>query len=184
VTRNRQVLFIQGGGHGAHDEWDDKLVDSLQREIGEEFDVRYPRMPWEDEPNLRTWGPAIRQELGMVADGVVLVAHSVGATILMQELLREPPERKVGGIVLLSAPFPGVGGWPGDQLPLNLGDLLPRDAPVHLFHGAADHTVPPSHAGMYSRAIPQAHVHLLPGRDHQLGNDMAEVAAVIRDEVR
>jgi hypothetical protein len=28
MTRIRQILFIQGGGAGAHDEWDDKLVES------------------------------------------------------------------------------------------------------------------------------------------------------------
>lgn len=34
VTRIRQVLFIQGGGAGTHDEWDGKLVESLRRELG------------------------------------------------------------------------------------------------------------------------------------------------------
>ena len=31
MTGRRQILFIQGGGVDAHDEWDDKLVDSLRR---------------------------------------------------------------------------------------------------------------------------------------------------------
>lgn len=26
MTGNGQILFVQGGGAGAHDEWDDKLV--------------------------------------------------------------------------------------------------------------------------------------------------------------
>jgi hypothetical protein len=34
MARTQQILFIQGGGAGAHDEWDDKLVDSLRRELG------------------------------------------------------------------------------------------------------------------------------------------------------
>ena len=46
----QQVMFIQGGGEGTHDEWDDKLVDSLARELGEGFEVRYPRMPDEETP--------------------------------------------------------------------------------------------------------------------------------------
>ena len=41
--RKRQVLFIQGGGAGAHDEWDVRLVDDLQRALGDEYEVRYPR---------------------------------------------------------------------------------------------------------------------------------------------
>jgi len=34
--------------------------------------------------------------------------------------------------------------------------------------------------GLYARAIPQAVVRRLTGRDHQLNNDMSEVAADIR----
>lgn len=47
MTRTQQILFIQGGGAGVHDEWDDKLVDSLRRELGDGPGVRYPRMPGE-----------------------------------------------------------------------------------------------------------------------------------------
>jgi pimeloyl-ACP methyl ester carboxylesterase len=51
---------------------------------------------------------------------------------------------------------------------------------VHVFHGLQDETAPPSHADLYARAIPQARVHQLPGRDHQLNNDLSEVAEAIR----
>ena len=51
---------------------------------------------------------------------------------------------------------------------------------VHVFHGLDDKTAPPSHADLYARAIPQAQVHQLPGRDHQLANDLSEVAKTIR----
>ena len=30
MSSARQILFIQGGGEGTHDEWDHKLVDSLR----------------------------------------------------------------------------------------------------------------------------------------------------------
>jgi hypothetical protein len=50
MTGIRQILFIQGGGAGAHDEWDDKLVESLRRELGAGHEVRYPRMPGEGDP--------------------------------------------------------------------------------------------------------------------------------------
>jgi pimeloyl-ACP methyl ester carboxylesterase len=52
--------------------------------------------------------------------------------------------------------------------------------PVHLFHCLDDDTAPPAHAELYAGAIPYARLHLLPGRDHQLGNDLGEVAREIR----
>jgi predicted alpha/beta hydrolase family esterase len=78
----RQVLFIQGGGAGAHDEWDRKLAESLRRELGAGCEVRYPRMPGEADPGYARWSSAIRRELANLADGAVVVGHSVGAAIL------------------------------------------------------------------------------------------------------
>ncbi|WCN83300.1 alpha/beta hydrolase [Micromonospora sp. LH3U1] len=176
-----QILFIQGAGAGTYDEWDNKLVDSLRRELGDGYEVRYPRMPDEDDPSYATWSAAIRREIAAVADGAVVVGHSVGGTILVNALAERPPERELTAIVLIAAPFVGAGGWPGDgfESPYDLGATLPRGVPVHVFHGLQDETAPPSHADLYAGVIPQAQLHRLPGRDHQLDNDLSEVATVI-----
>lgn len=182
MTGAQQTLFIQGGGAGAHDEWDDKLVESLRRGLGKGHMVRYPRMPGEDDPAYTRWGPAIRRELAALGDGAVVAGHSVGGTILVQSLAERPPRRRLAAIVLIAAPFVGHGGWPGTEfeLPGDLGARLPYGAQVHVFHGLEDETAPPSHADLYARAIPRAQVHRLPGRDHQLNNDLSEVAKAIR----
>jgi pimeloyl-ACP methyl ester carboxylesterase len=186
MAGTRQLLFVQGGGAGAHDEWDDKLVDSLRRELGDGYEVRYPRMPEEDDPSYATWSAAIRRELTALDDGAVVAGHSVGATILISALAERPPRRGLTAIVLIAAPFVGAGGWPGDEfeLPHDLGARLPHGVPVHVFHGLLDETAPPSHADLYARAIPQAHLHRLPGRDHQLDNDLSEVAKTISPDDR
>lgn len=178
----RPVLFVQGGGAGVHDEWDHRLVASLERALGDGYDVRYPRMPDEDDPSYLTWRPAIRREVADLADGAVVVGHSLGATLLVATLAADPPPTAVGAIVLVSAPFVGEGGWPGEGfgLPNDLGSRLPPGIPVLVFHGLDDDTAPPAHADLYARAIPGAQVHRLPGRDHQLHDDLTEVAAAIR----
>jgi hypothetical protein len=51
--------------------------------------------------------------------------------------------------------------------------------PIHFFHGLEDEVAPVAHVELYARTIPQARVHRLPGRDHQLSNDLTEVAAAI-----
>ena len=182
MTRTRQILFIQGGGAGAHDEWDDKLVESLRRELGGGHEVRYPRMPDEGDPGYARWSAAIRREMADLDDGAVVAGHSAGAAILVNALAGQPPEKGLAAIVLIAAPFVGPGGWPSDEFELtgDLGARLPPGARVHVFHGLRDETAPPSHAGLYALAIPQAQVHQLPGRDHQLNNDLSEVAGAIR----
>ncbi|MEW2331698.1 alpha/beta fold hydrolase [Micromonospora chersina] len=181
MAGTRQILLIQGGGAGVHDEWDDKLCDSLRRELGNGYEVRYPHMPDEDDPSYARWSAAIRREMAALDGGAVAVGHSVGATILVNALVERPPEQELRAIVLVAAPFVGAGGWPGDEFELrhDLGARLPQGVPVHVFHGLRDETVPPSHADLYARAIPHAQLHLLPGRDHQLNNDLSEVAKAI-----
>lgn len=178
----RQVLFVQGGGAGVHDEWDAKLVASLEQELGCEYEIRYPRMPDEADPRYGTWKTAIEDELSALADGAILVGHSLGGTVLVNALAQRPTHRRLGALFLIAAPFVGDGGWSSDELepPPDLGARLPPDTPVHVFHGLDDATAPPVHAELYARAVPQARVHRLPDRDHQLNDDLREVAAAIR----
>jgi predicted alpha/beta hydrolase family esterase len=182
-----QLLFVQGGGgENVHDAWDNKLVESLERDLGPDYEIRYPRMPDEDDPKFARWKVALRKELDKLDDRAVLVGHSIGATILVHSLAEVPPERPPAGIFLVSMPFVGKEGWPSDEIQPkpDLGVKLPRQSPVYLYQGSADETVPAKHAELNAKAIPQAVVRKLVGRDHQLDNDMSEVAADIRGLTR
>ena len=178
----REVLFVQGGGENVHADWDDKLVASLRSELGSNYDIRYPRMPDEDDPSYETWKATLQKELAALNDGAIIVGHSIGGTILINALAERLPERKLGAIILVAAPFVGEGGWDSDDWTpqRGLGDKLPGGVPIFLFHGVADDTAPPAHAKLFAQAIPQSKLCLLPGRDHQLNNDLSEIAAVIR----
>lgn len=181
MREKRQLLFVQGGGIGVHDEWDSKLVASLQRGLGDDFDIHYPRMPNEDDPSYELWKPALEQQFTMLRDGAILVGHSVGGTVLIRLLAELGAIPKIGGIFFIATPFLGDGGWSFDgvQFSPDLGGRLPQGVPIHFFHGLADKTVPSSHVELYARAVPDGRVHRLPGRDHQLNNDLSEVASVI-----
>ena len=176
-----QVLFVQGGGKDVHDEWDNKLVESLGRELGQHYEIQYPRMPREDDPSYARWKKALETALETLKEGAIVVGHSVGGTILLKVLTEHVSAKKLGAVFLVATPFVGKGGWPSDDLefPADLGARLPQDVPIHFYHGLQDETAPPEHADLYARAIPQARVHRLAGRDHQLNNDLSEVAAAI-----
>lgn len=184
MVRHPHILFIQGGGgSNAHDEWDAKLVESLKRKLGDNYEVRYPRMPDEGDPSFTKWKPAIEREIAELGDQAVLIGHSIGGTMLINALAQREPERDLAAIMLVSAPFVGDGGWPTDEFetPADLGAKLPRGVPVHIFQGTKDDTTPAAHAQLYAEAIPQAQLHMLHGRDHQLNNDLSEVSDVIRE---
>lgn len=176
------ILFVQGAGKGVHDEWDHKLVDSLEHELGTDYSVRYPRMPDEDEPRYLGWKAALLDEFKTLGQGAILVGHSVGGTVLLHALAEERPTLKPGAIVLIAAPFIGDGGWPSDdiQARTDFVERLPADVPIFLYHGTEDQTVPFAHVKLYAKAIPQAVVRALANREHQLDNDLSDVARDIR----
>jgi hypothetical protein len=89
----------------------------------------------------------------------------------------------LGAPVLISAPFIGAGGGPATRS--HFGAISPSNcqAAPRCFCT----TVKPTRwfrrrtSSFYAAAIPGAHVRRLPGRDHQLNNDLAEVARDIRE---
>lgn len=178
----RQVLFIQGGGEGVHDHWDNMLVDSLERKLGPDCSIRYPHMPEEGDPQYSRWKFALERAFPDLDQGAILVGHSVGGTVLINVLADGVLPQSPCGIFLISAPFVGMGGWPsGDIRPMSdIGASLPAGMPVYVYHGGDDHDVPFEHADLYEKAIPRAVVRRLAGRDHQLNNDLSDVAADIR----
>jgi predicted alpha/beta hydrolase family esterase len=178
----RQILFVQGAGQAVHDTWDDKLVHSLERELGPACRVLYPRMPDEAQPRYAAWKAALLREFDELENGALLVGHSVGGTMLLHVLAEERLKFSPGALVLVAAPFIGEGGWHSDDISphTDFAKRLPRDMPVFLYHGVDDDTVPIAHAQLYAKAIPQATLSELPRRDHQLNNDLRDVARAIQ----
>jgi len=178
----KRVLFVQGGGEGVHDRWDDKLVQSLERELGEGYRVRYPRMPNEGDPRYCAWKAALFDEFDLLEDGAILVGHSVGGAILIHTLAEQPPRARFGGIFLIATPFIGEGGWPSDDIKprADLSERLPVGVPIFLYHGTEDDIVPVAHVHLYAKRIPHAVVCISERSDHQLNNDLSQVARDIR----
>ena len=174
------VLFIQGAGRGAYDE-DKRLAESLRRTLGPRFEVRYPAMPNEDDAPYEQWRQQIEQELADVGGPVVLVGHSVGASVLMKWLSERKDKKALAGVFLVACPFWGGDGWRYEgyeelALPPGFAAGLPPWTPVYLYHSRDDATVPFDHLALYAQALPQATVRAFDEGGHQLNDDLSAVA--------
>jgi predicted alpha/beta hydrolase family esterase len=176
------VLFVHGGGEGAH-EADEKLAVSLRDALGGGYDVRSPKMPNEGSPEVEAWKDRISEELAAMDGEVVLVGHSVGAFVLLKYLSEEEPEKPVAGLLLVAAPYVGTGGWELDEYALreDFASELPEGLQVFLYHGRDDEEVPFEHLALYEANLPRAAVRVSDGRGHQFGDDLSEVARDIRE---
>jgi predicted alpha/beta hydrolase family esterase len=177
----KQILFIQGGGEGAHAA-DRDLAKSLRDKLGSEYNVRYPTMPEEENAGYEAWKDQISTELAKVDDQVILVGHSVGTSMLLKYLSEENLKNSIAGIFLIAAPYWGTEGWHVDEFDLNEDHAakLLKAIPIFFYHSRDDDTVPFTHLALHAQKFPQATIREFDGRGHQFNNDLSEVAADIK----
>jgi predicted alpha/beta hydrolase family esterase len=149
-----QMLFVQGAGAGVHDQWDNKLVESLEWELGADFSIRYPQMPNEDDPSYAVWKPALIDECARLPDGAILVGHSIGGAFLLHTLVEERSRLRPAALFQIAAPFLGEGGWHSDEIEMRPVRQPRMGLPVFLYHGTDDQVVPFTHARLYAKAVP------------------------------
>jgi predicted alpha/beta hydrolase family esterase len=182
MPQERSILFIQGGGGADGYEADAKLVASLQATLGEEYPIRYPRMPGDDEPSA-SWEKQIGEEISAMGDGSILVAHSFGASALLQYLSEHVIKKQIAGVFLVAAPFWGEGGWQYEEvfsMREKFADFLPKDVPFFFYHSRDDEEVPFAHFELYKEELPWAVFREQESGGHQFGNNLAMVAKDIR----
>lgn len=177
------VLFVQGGGEGAHKE-DAALAESLERALGDTYRVYFPKMPDEADPKFASWTQKIASEVSSQDGEVLLVGHSLGGAALLKYLAEEEVPKPVAGLFLLAAPSWDANEWNFDdlKLPAHLDKTLAYIPRIYLYHSRDDAVVPFGHLALHSARLPRAIVRAVDRGGHQFGNDLSHVAKDIGSE--
>ena len=179
---NKCVLFIHGGGEGAY-EADRLLAVSLQNALGTAYDVQYPQMPNEEDPQYERWKAQIETKLAALKGEVILLGHSLGGFVVVKYLSQARLAHSIAGLFLLAAPYVGEDeGWHSSELalPRDIAAKLGGTWPIFFYHSRDDEFVPFEHLALYAAKLPRATVRAFDGRGHQFKNDLADVAEDIK----
>lgn len=175
------VIFIQGGGEGGY-AIDARLVVSLHTALGEPYEVRYPQMNTNETLPDFGWPEQIGKVISGINGEVILVGHSLGASMLLKFLSENEIPKKIDGIFLVSAPF-----WNGDEdwmqglsLQVNFENRLSKDVPLYFYHCRDDEEIPFAHLDLYRQKLPWAIFREIPTGGHQLNNDLTIVSKDIK----
>jgi uncharacterized protein len=177
----KQVLFIQGGGDDGY-KADAKMVDSLKAALGNGYEVIYPQMLDDESVSDFGWPRQIGAAINDIEGDVILVGHSLGASLILKYLSETKIQKKISGIFLIATPF-----WSGEEdwvkgltLQHDFAGKLPENIPIFLYHSIDDEEVPFEHLSLYAQKLPQAVVHEIKKGGHQFNNDLKFVAEDIK----
>jgi uncharacterized protein len=176
----KRILFVQGGGKGAYDA-DALLAANLGSNLGPEYEIRYPAMPNEAAPDYSAWKQRISEELAGFTSDDFIVSHSLGASILLKALA-DGMECPVKTAFLVSTPYWGGEGWTQwPEVALSEEEVvrLSEGLALYFYHSSDDDVVPGAHLDLYAKAFPQSTVRRVEGLNHQLDNDLSEIATDI-----
>jgi uncharacterized protein len=170
------ILFIHGGGEGAYSA-DKKLVDRLSEGLGDRYEIIFPQVPDESDPDYEKYKITIEEELNKIASGLILAGHSLGACLMLKYISEREIKKDIYGIFLLSTPFWGPGGWEFEGFSINneLAAKRVSNTPVFFYHGTDDEIVPFSHMALYEAKFQNAKFREMAGQGHQFEDDLSEV---------
>lgn len=177
----KQIIFFHGGGSWEDYDADEKLVASLKSQLGPGYSFHYPFLHDNGSPDLGRRGQ-ISHEISAGSDSIILVGHSLGASMLLACLSETEIKKNIEGIFLIATPF-----WNGDddwvaafKLQTDFAERFNTEIPLFFYHCRDDKEVPFDHLSVYKQKLPWASFREIPAGGHQLDNNLTIVADDIR----
>lgn len=178
----KKVLFIHSAGPQGHHEGSDYLVTYLRDTLGPGYDVLFPEMPDPENPNYKAWKEKLKKELAAVDDKLILVGHSLGASVVLKYLSEETFQKSISGLFLIGTVYWGKKDWKVKEYVLDkdFSSKLPHIPQIFLYHSKDDEVVPVTHLRYYAEELPKARVREFDSRGHLFGKGLPELVEDIK----
>ena len=178
----RQVLFVHSSGPQGPGEGSSSFASRLQDALGPEYEVTHPILPDPEDPHYVPWSNRLGELLEELRGPVVVVGHSLGASVALKHLATSGGWDRIAGLVLVATPFWGTRDWEAEwALPEGWPEPAAKLPPIYLFHSRDDEELPLTHLDRYGERLPKATVRPLEGSGHLFDRgDLSEIAEAIR----
>lgn len=178
----KQILFIHSAGPQGSGEGSSGLIEYLSNALRDDYVIQHPVMPEPENPRYEGWKKKLKEELEIMEGDLILIGHSLGASVILKFLSEEKYSNHIEALFLVSTPF-----WKKKDsqieefvlqknFELKLKDLLP----IYFYHSKEDEWVPFSHLDIYSKALPQATIRVLEGHEHEFASGLPRLVEDIK----
>lgn len=162
----------------AHQQWQS----SLDKELGEDFEIFIPRMPNPDNAHYPEWKIWFEKMIPFISDEVILIGRSLGGIFLAKYLSENICPKKIKTVVLIGAPF-DVGSREslGDfTLSASLEKFSGQVEKIYLIFSQDDPVVPFTQLGKYRKALPNSEEIIFTDRQHFNQESFPEIIELIK----
>lgn len=169
----QKITFVQGAGEGSHTE-DQALADYLEKALGAEYALTYPRFSGLENVVYDTWKEEASAELRQMGKRGIIVAHSLGGAAVLKYLSEEQHDMHIAGLFLIATPYKCKDGeWGADDFAMetSFASTLPDMGAVYMYHSRDDEWVPFLHLAQWAEKLPQAIARQLDDRGHSFSKD-------------
>ncbi|GAK01132.1 alpha/beta hydrolase [Geomicrobium sp. JCM 19055] len=178
----KQVLFIHSAGPQNAHEGSDALKGSLVQQLGNDYEWMAPPMPFPEDPKYAQWKAVLDESFASMHDGVVLIGHSLGGSVLLKYLSEEKCHVSISALCLIASPFWGVADWRREDFVLceDFGTRLPTIPHMYFYQSKDDDQVPDTHMVYYAEKIRSLNPRLLSGKDHLFQDGLPELVTDLK----
>jgi uncharacterized protein len=152
----------------------------LREKLGSDYEIILPAMPNKTNAHFEEWKLWFDKIIPFLNDDVILVGHSLGASLLAKYLSENKFPKKIKGVFLVSGVFDT--DFDGRTL---VSFALPeklnlQTKNIYLYHSKDDPVVPFSALEKFMKALPEAHTRIFEDRQHINQEDFPEIVEDIK----
>lgn len=179
----QQVIVIHGGdSFKNYDEyinslktWDVSLnkfrlrydwKSTLQKELGDDFDVLNPQMPNKANSKYNEWKIWFERIFPFLDDKVILIGHSLGGMFLAKYLAENSFPKKIKSLHLVAAPHNSTADCDDFRLPDSLSNIEKQTDKIFLYQSKDDPIVPFTELAIFEKQLPTAKSQVFEDRGH------------------
>ncbi|RCK49200.1 alpha/beta fold hydrolase [Thalassospira profundimaris] len=168
----RDLIFIHSAGPQGGDNGSSRLIERLTSRLGTRFDLIAPDMPDPERPGIDAWLSGVDRVVSKASKGAVLVGHSLGGSVILQYLARNPDiwreNKSLSAVFIVASPFWGLTDWEIDEFTLTEDEVCTLEdcKLMHFCHSRDDRIVGFEHFQAYLDHLPSADAIILESAGH------------------
>jgi len=161
---------------------------SLEKELGQGFEVIAPTMPNKQNSKYKEWKIWFEKILPYIDDNIILIGHSLGGIFLAKYLSENDFPKKILATYLIAAPYDDKeykekdGGYSlaDFALPDSLRRLEKQGGRIYLYHSKDDPIVPFAEVKKYAETLPSTEKEIFEEKGHFMQEEFPELIDNIR----